>query len=327
MSLTVRAQKRKRKKIIRLTAFFLLILTLIIFFFVRGLTNISHVKQKRTLNSTATITHIPDNTPTIDLSQSSIQLGNAVQGALIGTHGSYGVVVENLKTNEKYFQDPQKQYIAGSLYKLWVMAAVYQQIKQGKLHENDILIKDASILNREFGIDPNDAEKTAGMVTYSVKDALYQMITISDNYAALLLTDKIGISTLTSFLSKYGFTGSRLGLDGQPPVTTALDIANFFEKLYSGKLIDKSSSDKMTSLLKQQKLNDKIPEYLPFDVTVAHKTGELDNVTHDAGIVYGPSGDYIIVVLSEIDDRQLANERIANVSKAVYLYFNPDNSQ
>jgi beta-lactamase class A len=83
----------------------------------------------------------------------------------------------------------------------------------------------------------------------------------------------------------------------------------------------------MIDLLKRQRLNSKIPKYLPSEIQIAHKTGELFEASHDAGIVYSPNGDYIIVILSESDEasRPLANERLAQVSKEVYNYFNSSN--
>lgn len=300
----------------------LLFLLLILFFLVISVFLFLHKPNAIMLSEKAIIKITP--IPTKPILQSNQPLGNAVQSALIGTHGTYGIVVENLKTHENYYQNAQKTYLSGSLYKLWVMAEVFDQIKQERLHDNQILSKSVPDLNKEFGIDPDLAEKTSGTITYSVDDALYQMITISDNYAALLLADKVGLTNIATFLIKNGFYSSKVGMHGKDPVTTPVDIALFFEKLYRGQLIDQTYSSKMIALLKQQRLNDKIPEYLPTNIIVAHKTGELDNVTHDAGIVYAPNGDYILVVLSLIDDRELANERIANVSKAVFGYFDPN---
>ena len=95
----------------------------------------------------------------------------------------------------------------------------------------------------------------------------------------------------------------------------------FFEKLSKGELADKSSTDKMITLLKRQRLNTKLPKYLPDEIVIAHKTGELGAVSHDAGIIYLPSGDYSIVILSESDNPPGAVERIAQMSKNVYDYF------
>ena len=78
----------------------------------------------------------------------------------------------------------------------------------------------------------------------------------------------------------------------------------------------------MLGFLKGQQLNDVLPKYLPENIVVAHKTGNIDAFDNDAGIVYGPKGDYIIVLLSESDNPAGAEDRMAQLSKAVYDYFN-----
>ncbi len=65
---------------------------------------------------------------------------------------------------------------------------------------------------------------------------LNQMITISHNYAALLLTEKVKLSTVAKFLQTNGFKESNVGTNGEAPVTTPSDIALFLEKLYKGQL-------------------------------------------------------------------------------------------
>ncbi len=270
-----------------------------------------------------TATAEPTPTPILSRTSSSSSLADAVKSALAGTHGTYGVVVRNLKTGESFAQNGHSPFESGSLYKLWVMGQTYAKIKSGALSEDQILSRDVVDLNDEFDIDPEGAEKTDGTEEGAISDLLYNMITISDNYSALLLTDKIGLSSIASFLSLNGFSESKVGTNGGAPTTTPSDIALFFEKLYDGSLADDTYTAKMLDLLKQQKLNDKLPKYLPDGVIVAHKTGELEDFTHDAGIVYSTNGDYIIVVLSESDFPALANARIANISKAVYNYFVP----
>jgi beta-lactamase class A len=145
------------------------------------------------------------------------------------------------------------------------------------------------------------------------------MIQISHNYAALLLTEQEGLSNVQKFLSDYTFNESSVG---QPPKTTAADIAAFFEKAYKGELVDPVYSAKMIELLKGQKLNGKLPKYLPDSIDIAHKTGELDSFSHDAGIVFSPNADYIIVILTQSEYPPGAVERIAAVSQSVYDYFN-----
>lgn len=248
-------------------------------------------------------------------------LAQDVKNSMAGTKGSYGIVVKNLKTDEDFSLNKHILYSSASLYKLWVMAAAYEQIKNGKLKEDDVLSESIVALNKKFGIPQESAELKEGEIKLSVKDALFKMITISDNYAALLLTSKIRLATVTSFLKTNGFNESAVGTLNGVPTTTAHDISLFFEKLYNLQIIDKEYSEKMLQLLKAQRLNDKIPKNLPDNTIIAHKTGELDEYTHDAGIVYAKNNEYIIVILSKSNSPDLAEDRISNISEAVYNYF------
>lgn len=260
----------------------------------------------------------PSPSPIPSPSHEKTPLEAAVQKALEGTKGDYAVAIKNLKTNEEYYLNEHKTYDSGSLYKLWVMGETMHQIEQGSIMGEDILSSSIPELNRIFEIDPANAELTTGGITMTVNQALNQMITISHNYAAMLLTQKVKLSSVREWLSQNGFTESSVGGD---PKTTASDMVAFFDKLQSGKLGNTESTEKMLTLLKNQKLNKKLPADLPESVEIAHKTGELGYFTHDAGIVYTPKGDYIIVVLSESEMPAAAEKRIADISKAVYDYF------
>lgn len=83
------------------------------------------------------------------------------------------------------------------------MATVYKQIKDGKLTEDQVLSKDVDTLNEKFNIDPDSAELTNGTITLTVGAALNQMITISHNYAVLLLTQKVKLSPTVSYQNIY----------------------------------------------------------------------------------------------------------------------------
>lgn len=252
-------------------------------------------------------------------SQKSLKV--VIENALSGTRGRYGIVIKNLKTGENYNLNEHQQFEAGSLYKLWVMALTFEQINQGVLKENQILTGDVKILNEKFGIDESQAELKTGTVEMTVSQALNQMISISHNYAALLLSEKLKNSQIAKFLKNQNFNESSISDSLDPPQTTPSDIALFYEKLYQGKLVDLKSSQKMIDLLKKQNLNDGISKNLDKDVAIAHKTGDIGWFKHDGGIVFAKDGDYIIVILSESNSPPAAQERIAQISKAVYEYF------
>ena len=261
----------------------------------------------------------PSSSTTIPIVSSSLKY--VIENALSGTSGTYGIIIQNLKTGEIYDTNAHTVFDTASLYKLWVMATVYKQIQNGQLDENQVISQDVATLNQEFDIDPNYAELAEGTVTFTIREALTQMITISHNYAALLLTEKIGLFSVARFLTDNGFTESIVGTYGESPTATPSDIALFFKKLYKGELANQEYTDDMINLLKNQQLNEGVSKYLPDKSNVANKTGEIDYLKHDGGIVFTDKGDYIIVVMSESDNPPAAQERIALVSKGVFDYF------
>lgn len=246
-------------------------------------------------------------------------LKDIVGKSLEGAQGTYAVAVRNLETGESYYLNGKREFESASLYKLWVMAAAYNQIERKKLDPAKILTRDIEELNAEYGVSSESAEVTEGTFELSVKDTINQMIVISNNYAALALSDEVGSGNISDFLSNYNFNNSHFR---DPPTTTAEDIALFFEKLYRNQLASEKTTKEMIGILQNQQLNDRIPKYLPQEIIAGHKTGELDAFKHDAGIVFTPKSDYILVVLSETDNPDDAAERIANLSKDVYDYFN-----
>jgi len=260
--------------------------------------------------------------PFLETKQSKNEsLAKAVQTVKLNPDDTYGIVIQNFKTNETYAFNEHRHFQSASLYKLWIMAVVYDEIQNGRLRETDTLQQEIPILNEKFAIASEDAELTEGSISLSVTGALERMITVSDNYAALLLSEKVRLSIVSKFLSSHGFTESKIGTDGSMPTTTPSDIAKFFTLIHEGKLINREYDTKMLNLLKGQKLNNKIPKNLPENTVVAHKTGELNSLTHDAGIVFAKNGDYVIAVLSESTTPDNAEQTIADLSETIYRYF------
>ncbi len=256
-----------------------------------------------------------------DSTKSKEPLRDAVYASLEGTKGAYAVVIKNLATGETFSMNEHRIFQPGSLYKLWIMGTAFEQIQKGQLRSDQDIHEDVATLNKKFGIVSESAELKDGTVDFTVGTAINQMITISHNYAALLLTEKIKLSNVAAFLTENDFRESQIGKNNGSPITTAYDTAQFFEKLYLGKILSPAYSEEMLAILKRQQLNNKLPKYLPDDLEIAHKTGEIDTFTHDAGIVYLPKQAYVIVVLSESKDPDLAEERIAGLSLKVYDYF------
>lgn len=248
-------------------------------------------------------------------------LSKVVSNALEGTQGTYAIVIKNLKTGESFEQNPHMILPPASMYKLWVMTVAYKQVEEGTLTMDTKMARNVADLNRLFKISDEDAELTEGGFTFTVAEALERMITVSHNYAAYMLTEKIGLKSIAPFLRNYGLLESKVGVNGNLPTSSAADMKLYFEMLYGGKLAGTQATAEMITLLKKQQFKYALPKYVPEEVQMAHKTGNIDEYTHDGGIVYGTKGDYIIVVMTKSNNPEAAEERMALVSKAVWEYF------
>jgi beta-lactamase class A len=251
----------------------------------------------------------------------SEELALIVEENLKNKNGTYGIAVLNLKNGEEFYKSKHQTFESASLYKLWVMGLTYQTIENGSLDKETVYSSSVESLNSTFGINEDSAERTEGGVSLSVEKALDNMISKSDNYSALLLSSKLKLSNVQKYLNEYGFQNSRVGTQTSNPVISAYDALQFFYKLYYGELANQELTEEMLATLKRQVINQKIPKYLPEEVEIAHKTGELGRLSHDVGIIYSSKGPYILAVLTETNSKTQADETIAELSRDIYEYF------
>ena len=228
-------------------------------------------------------------------------------------NGTWSVYVCNLmKNTEGTIDDQQMQ--AASLIKLFIMGAVYENFDS---------------LCDTYGAD-------------SVNNYLNPMITVSDNDAANTLVnmlgygdDSAGMDAVNSFCQAHGYTSTSMGRlllqdttygDNYPSVS---DCGHFLKEIYQSNAgttdTTLSHTDAMYSLLKMQERRNKIPANLPEGVKVANKTGELDDVENDVGIIYSTAKgiDLVVCFMSQnLTDSGAAQASIAQDSRLIYGYYN-----
>lgn len=237
-----------------------------------------------------------------------------VQSLLPTDNGTWSVYVCNLAKNTEGAINDQKMQ-AASLIKLYIMGAVYE---------------DYDSLSTTYGKETLD-------------NNLNSMITVSDNDAANKLVnclgggdDAAGMARVNKFCQDHGYTNTSMGRllladnSNGDNYTSVKDCGKFLKTIYQ---MDKGSAaedtlagaEYMYHLLKMQTRTNKIPAQLPEGVKVANKTGELDTVENDAGIIYDTAKgiDLVICFMSQdLNDTAAAQNTIAQDSRAIYGYYN-----
>ena len=213
---------------------------------------------------------------------------------------------------------------AASLLKLPILAVVFQAIAEGKMSlDQTVVIKRKDITG---GSGKLKAMNLPYRLTFA--ELLEFMVSLSDNTATNKVIDLLGADYINATFEKLGLASTNLRRkmmdfskrsQGVENYTDALDIGLILEKIYDRKLVSKELSELALNFLKSQKVNDRLPRYLPDEVIVAHKTGLERGVVHDAGIVFAPGGDYIICILVErARDYRKAKKFIAQTSLLAY---------
>ena len=100
--------------------------------------------------------------------------------------------------------------------------------------------------------------------------------------------------------------------------TTARALLVLFEKIGQGKAVSAAADKEMLEILKRQKFNDGIPAGLPPGTPMAHKTGTITKIHHDAAIVLGPKPYVLVILVRGIQDQKVSGPLMAAISKAVW---------
>lgn len=245
------------------------------------------------------------------------KIGKIIQGA-----GPAQVYFTDLATNQSLYRG-SSTLPSASMIKVFILARAYEDLRNGSLSRKET-----------FTLTPENVVGGAGVLQgrpYGTKvplqEALDLMITESDNTAANLLIDRLGMDRINSYMQSHGYSHSVLRRkmmdtkameEGRENMTSTRDVALLFKRLYRGNCVGPAQDREMLEIYKRQTDNDSIPEDLPQGTVVAHKTGEVSDVRHDGGIVYTPKGAYVLVIFTR---NYTPYETMAGLSEKIYQAF------
>ncbi len=234
--------------------------------------------------------------------------------ALPADFGTIGIAIKNLRTGETGSHNANRVFEAASLYKLGVMLALFEAVEAGDV---DL---DSPITIPEWAVNASDwSVYYAGDVVVGW-EALDAMITLSDNPTALVFMQMLGVDRINRVLEAYGLESTHV--DWWEPTTTPADVMKLLELMEAGRAVSPAASARMRATLLRQRDDRRIPAGLPPGTPVAHKTGTLPGVAHDAGIIYLPAGPVVLVAMTEDLSDYLAGEAaISELARLVAEHF------
>lgn len=247
------------------------------------------------------------------------KLDDQVKAKLAGFQGKVSLYAKNLDTGATYNSGGEQPVRTASTIKLAIMTECFAEANEGKLN-----------MAERLTLTPNEKVPGAGLLQefsdgdqLPISDLIDLMIVMSDNTATNMLLERIGGNAVNARMQQLGFEQTRImrkvggskSSSFKPGVTTEgakpenkqwglgrsspHEMVMLMEKLYRGELVSKASSDEMLTILKRQRDRDGIGRDMQ-DVEVADKTGALDHLRSDVGIIFSKHGNIAMAIT--VDD-------------------------
>lgn len=241
--------------------------------------------------------------------------------------GVMGVAIEDLSTGDHFFLHEDEIFAQASSIKVTVLANLYLQAQQGKLKLTDPytvqssdLVPDSDIMN---GLTP-------GVTRVTLRDLATMVMAVSDNSAANVLIDRVGMQNVNAMLDSLGLTHTRLrrkmmdleaAKQGRENISTPREMMVLLDAIYHEKLLNKEMTADFFHVFSTNHASF-IPRDLPPDLKVADKEGELEAVRNDSGIVFVEGRPYVICVMTGyLRNEREGEEAITKVSLDTWRMF------
>jgi beta-lactamase class A len=259
--------------------------------------------------------------------------------AILAAHPNKTIAVaySDLAGGESLYRNERAVFHAASTMKVPVMLGIFEAVTRGELRldqpvrvRNDFVsILDGShyALDATEDSDPKLYDLAGSAVP--LEELVRRMIVRSSNLATNIVIELIGAKRVMALMKEIGANDIRIlrGVEddkayhaGMNNTTTAYDLMLVFKTLGERQAISADASKAMIDILLAQEFNDGIPGGLPRHTPVAHKTGSITEIAHDAGLVIPPAGSpYALVILTRgFKKSEDAEKVMARISRAIW---------
>lgn len=232
--------------------------------------------------------------------------------------GVVGYAIVDLTSGDRVTRLEGATFPTASAIKL---AIVYELFKQSD--DKTINLDEKVTLDRQQAVGGTGVLVEMGTPTLSIRDFAVLMVTLSDNTATNVLIDRLGMPAIAARMQRLGLNGTKLrrhmmdtaaARRGDENVSTPDELARLLKAMNDG-------MPQAIELLKKPKEN-RLRKGLPEGVASADKSGELEGVRVDAGIVFAKNRPYILSVMTTFLKDEAEGERaITEISRVAYEYF------
>jgi beta-lactamase class A len=290
--------------------------------------------MRRHAHGTVVLLLLPLVTTVVSRASAQDALRERVQALVVQSGADVAVAYRPLDGRDELLINADEVFHAASTMKVPVMIELFRQDSIGlaKLDQKVPVVNTfrSIVDNSPYTLSPDSDSETALYARLgqpiSYRELCWAMITVSSNLATNILIDRLGAQKIQQTTVELGANGMQVlrGVEdgkayeaGRNNTTTARALLVLMDAIAKGKAESREASEEMVEILSHQKFRDGIPAGVPEGTRVAHKTGEISTVNHDAAIVFAPR-PYVLVVLVRGLESKAREALIAQISKAVY---------
>ena len=242
--------------------------------------------------------------------------------------GVMGVAVVDLTDGRAILKNADRVFPTASSIKIAILLELYRQEQSGKAKLNDLYTFDPKDLVEDSQIM---AGLTAGVTKVTNRDLAQFMAAVSDNAAANVLIDRVGMQNVNATVQSLGLKNTMLrrkmmdveaAKRGDENVSTPEEMARLLQSIFKGKALNRELTDALIQQLKTLKGDAYLSTELPTNVDLADKPGSLEGVRTDSGIIFAKNRPFAISVMtSSVRDERAAERAIGEIALEAFRYF------
>ena len=247
--------------------------------------------------------------------------------------GVMGIAIVDLVDERAILRNADQVFPTASSIKIAILLELYRQEQQARGGTpRKAKLDDTYTFDAKDVVDGSQIMTglTSGVTRLTNRDLAQFTVAVSDNAAANVLIDRVGMQNVNATLRNLGLTKTTLrrkmmdiaaAKRGEENVPTPQEMTRLLEAIHKGKALDKELANAFMKQLSTKK-ESYIPRRLPPDVDVANKPGDLDGVRTDSGIVFAKNRLFAISVMTAYDrDERAAEGASAEIALEAFHYF------
>jgi beta-lactamase class A len=268
-------------------------------------------------------TAFAQNAPTLD-GELRGQFERRLESIAASADGVIGYVVVDVNTGDRFARLGATPFPTASTIKLVILYELLKQAEEGKVQLDAVTPMDRS------RAVPGGLLYELTSPALSARDLAIAMILQSDNTATNVLIDRLGMAAVNQRMAGLGLSNTRLrrhmidleaARRGDENISTPDDLARLVLVFHNGEGLDARSKRAALDILQKFKRTP-IRSGVPASVVVASKSGELEGVRADAGVVYLPGRPYVFVAMGTyLRDAAQPSAALESLASASYDYF------